>query len=85
MASTGTIALKEIWRMLDSCAPGNERRAKPHNWWVIMPGGRPPYPSLPLGPHGNRENPDIQVGHVKKMVRSLGIRECAEKFFGRKF
>lgn len=38
------------------------------------------FPALPLGPHERREAPDIQLGHVKKMARSLGILDCASEF-----
>jgi integrase len=34
--------------------------------------------SLPVGPHGKRHNPAIQVGHVKNMVKHFGIEECAK-------
>lgn len=76
MGSFGTVALQAIWTMLENCAPGHTRKAKTHNW-VIRYRGKT-YPSFPLGPHGKRENPEIEVGHVKRMVRFLGILECAK-------
>ena len=57
--------------MLDHCAPGHTRKAREHNYLVTYKGVS--YPSLPLGKHGRRDNPDIQAGHVKKMVRFLGL------------
>jgi len=78
VTSHGTIALKRIWGMLDACAPGHRRSAKIHNWCIQYDGKT--FPSLPLGPHGKRENPDIQIGVVKQMVRHLGISwECFNK------
>lgn len=62
--------------MLDECAPKYTKRAGPHLWCIRWNGKV--YPSLPLGPHGRRENPEIQIGHVRKMARFLGILECAE-------
>lgn len=76
MGSFGTIALKEVWRMLDYCAHGHTRQEKTHNWCIRFNGKT--YPSFPLGEHGARKNPDVEVGHVRKMARSLGITECAK-------
>lgn len=77
MGSTGTVALQEIWRMLNRCAPGHQVTQTNHHW-CIRYGGKT-YPSLPLGDHGARKNPDIQVGHIKKMARTLDIYPCAQE------
>jgi hypothetical protein len=61
MPSSGTIPLNDIWAMLDRCAPGYTKRQGKHNWIVTF--GPKVFPSLPLGPHGRRANPPIQVGH----------------------
>lgn len=64
--------------MLDKCAPGHTRKAREHNFLVTFQGT--PYPSLPLGKHGRRDNPDIQAGHVKKMVRLFKLKtDCVNK------
>jgi hypothetical protein len=76
MSSSGTIPLQAIWAMLDHCAPGHTRLARVHNWVITF--GKKCYPSLPLGPHGARKNPSIQVGHVRKMCRALDILDCAK-------
>lgn len=77
MSSSGTIALEEIWAMLDTCAPGHERREREHNFAITYNGKT--FPRLPRGPHGKRGgNTTIQAGHVKQMVRLLGIEECAK-------
>lgn len=57
--------------MLDHCAPGHTRKAREHNYLITYQGI--PFPTLPLGKHGKRENPDIQAGHVKQMVRVLKL------------
>lgn len=75
MTSFGTIKLKDIWAMLDHCAPGYTRTKTEHHWRVAANGKQ--YPSLPLGSHGRRENPEIQIGHIRKLIRHLGILECA--------
>lgn len=77
MSSSGTITLDEIWAMLDACAPGHKRKQRDHNWIITYKDKT--YPSLPVGEHGARRHVSIQVGHVKKMVRILGIADCAKK------
>lgn len=64
--------------MLDDCAPGAVIVPKPHHNWVIWQGMT--YRGLPRGRHGSsRRNPEIEVGHVKKMARFFGILACAQK------
>jgi hypothetical protein len=62
--------------MLDHCAPGHSRKQRTHNWVVSYRAST--FPNLPVGEHGQRKNPEIQVGHVKAMVRQLGIADCAK-------
>ncbi|MBI5486271.1 MAG: hypothetical protein HY905_02945 [Deltaproteobacteria bacterium] len=81
MPSSGTVALLAIWAMLDACAPGHTRRQRVHNWLIRW--GDRAYPRLPVGEHGRRQNPEIEVGHVKQMVRLFGIEECAKRFLER--
>jgi len=76
VSSSGTIALGDVWAMLDHCAPGHTRKERTHNWSVTF--GSNTYPRLPVGEHGARKNPEIQVGHIKTMARHLGILECAK-------
>ena len=63
--------------MLETCAPGHTRTETTHYWRVAF--GTKVYPTLPLGKHGSRRDSEIQVGHVKKMVRLLEILECAKR------
>lgn len=77
MSSFGTIPLDEIWAMLNACAPGHKRKERQHNWLITYQGRS--FPRLPRGPHGKRHNPPIEIGHVKTMVRHLGIEECAKQ------
>jgi hypothetical protein len=76
VGSFGTVALKDVWSMLEQCAPGHTRKQTPHNWRITYRGQV--YPSFPLGPHGKRVNPPIEIGHIKKMARMLGILDCAK-------
>lgn len=79
MPTSGLITLKEISEMLDACAPGARIEPRKHRFWVYYNGLI--FRNLPLGPHGNRRNPEIEVGWVKRMARHLGILECAKGFF----
>jgi hypothetical protein len=81
MSSSGTVPLKDVWAMLDACANGYTKRQGQHNW-VVMYDGKT-FPNLPLGPHGKRHNPDIQIGKIKQMVRLFGIYECAKGHIAR--
>ena len=76
MATHGLIAWKKIAKMLNECARGWREEAKIHKKWIYF-GNFEPF-KLPLGEHGKRDNPDIQVGHVRGLVRHFDIAECAE-------
>ena len=78
MSSFSTVRFKDIRRMLDQCAPGAGIAKKKHRHWVRY-GGKT-YRGLPLGRHGKRENPEIEIGHVRQLIRHLGINEeCARQ------
>jgi hypothetical protein len=60
-----------VLRMLEKCAPGSTVRLANHSRVITF--NRKVYPSLP-------KFDDIEVGHIRKMVRFLGIdKECAKK------
>lgn len=77
MPSKGTVRLKEIFKMLDECAPGHEKRLADHYWHIKYKGKH--YGNFPKGEHGSK-NPSIQIGHIKKIVRFFDIEDCAKKF-----
>ncbi|MHB1665445.1 MAG: hypothetical protein ACYCT7_09335 [bacterium] len=78
MSSNGCAPLSDIFKMLDNCASGHTRKAGDH-YWVIKFNGKIYY-TLPKGEHGSK-NPDIEIGHIKKLIRHLGIDEdCAKKY-----
>jgi hypothetical protein len=70
------VPLQSVWAMLDVCAPGWKKKARTHNYLVQWKALR--YPALPRGEHG-RTNPDIQLSHVRKLVRHFGIETCAKE------
>ncbi len=64
--------------MLKVCAPGCVITKKTHHYWIEYEGRT--YPSFPKGEHGKKRRAEIEVGHIKKMVRHLHIdEECAKK------
>jgi hypothetical protein len=78
VSSFGLVKLKEIWAFLDNCAPGYSVKTREHNF-VIYYQDRS-FPSLPRGPHGKRDNPGIQLGIIKQMVKQLRISpDCVKR------
>jgi hypothetical protein len=66
-----SVPYNDIVRMLEECAPGADIRRTTHARRVAWNGKL--FPDLP-------KFDDIQIGHIRKMVRHLGIKkECAEK------
>jgi hypothetical protein len=62
----------EVLRMLDKCATGYDIRRTTHGYKVEWKGKV--FPDLP-------KYKEIQIGHVRKMVRHLGIdKACAGSF-----
>jgi len=68
---SATASFADIKRMLESCAPGHSIRLATHSRVVTYNGKV--YRALP-------KYDNIELGHIRKMVRHLGIdRECAAK------
>lgn len=76
MPSHGQVSLRDVEDMLDDCAPGAVIVPKPHHNWVIWKSRT--YRGLPRGKHGARKNPELEVGHVKRMARFFEILPCAQ-------
>lgn len=64
--------------MLDACAPGARIEPRKHRNWVYY-GQFPIFRNLPLGEHGARKNPEIQIGFVRSLARHFEILECARR------
>ena len=80
MATSGRIRMRRIKKMLKECAPSHTIQPTTHYQWVQYNGKT--YP-LPRGQHGKRDNPEIEKGHVKQMVRLFKLdAERAEKILG---
>lgn len=63
------VPLDAVWAMLDECLPGYTAR---------LDDGRPQYFGFPSGPKGS-SNPEIEIGHIRKMARYFGILDCAKQ------
>lgn len=82
MGSRGLVLLKLIREMLQQCAPGHRMIEKTHHYRIEYAGKT--YPTLPKGSHSDRGSrstqAEIEAGHVRKMIRHLGIDvECAKR------
>jgi hypothetical protein len=78
MTSSGQIKWSKIKTMLGACAPGYLFKEFEHYCRIIYNGEV--YWRLPTGEHGNK-NPEIERGHIQKMIRVLNIDPaCAKKY-----
>ena len=69
--------MRDVLEMMDNCAKGYVRKKGAHNWRIFF--GTGAFATLPFGRHGSRENPEIEIGHVRTMIRKLGVdKACAE-------
>jgi hypothetical protein len=76
MSSFGRVRISAVWAMLDHCAKGYKKKQTTHYWCVMY--GSKTYPTFPLGEHGTRSDPEIQIGKVKNLVRYFGVLDCAK-------
>jgi hypothetical protein len=72
MSSFGQVPLKEIWAMLEKCAPGHTPPHETDHFYRIRFNGLT-YASFP-------KKKLVDVGHVRKMARHLQILDCAKQF-----
>lgn len=78
MGSRGQIRLRKILKMLKKCAPGYTLEEKTHLHWIRYEGRKA---TLPQGEHGRGKNAEIEIGHVRNLVRALEIPEdCVSKY-----
>lgn len=66
--------------MLKECAPRFTATETRHHYCTRY--NEQTYPTLPLGEHGPRHNPEIKRGHVRQMARQLQLDPtCVNRFF----
>ncbi|MPZ20884.1 MAG: hypothetical protein GEV06_23715 [Luteitalea sp.] len=74
------VPLKRVFEMLDACAPGYTATETVHHYRICYQ--QRTYATLPLGAHGPRHNPEIERGHVRRMIRHLQLDpSCVNQFF----
>lgn len=73
------VVFKKVVTLLEDCAHGYDLRQDAHSIAVLYQ-GKTAY--LPKGGHGRKGNHQIEVGHVRKMARTLGIVDCAQAYVG---
>ena len=78
MVSSGQVSSRKISEILDRCAPDHTTKDTTHKRFVYF-GGK--MAVLPRGPHGRRKKYDIEIGHVKQLIRLLKICDCVRKHF----
>jgi hypothetical protein len=68
--------------MLDDCAPGHSVQTREHNFCIRYRENT--FPRLPRGEHkkqAKNKNPQIELGHIRQMIRQLRLDpECCRKF-----
>jgi hypothetical protein len=82
VSSANVVPLADVWAMLDACAPGHHREEHGDHKWDVRFGARR-FPRLPVGAHGRGRHTgraEIYIGHIRKLVRTLEITECARGF-----
>lgn len=57
--------------------PPRQIKERTHHWVCVLQGAHVPF--APERRAGRSQEPEIQVGHIKQMARTLGILECAKK------
>ena len=67
---SASVSLKNVLKMLDDCAPGYTVRLATHSRVVQYQGKT--FRKLP-------KFGEIELGHLRSMIRQLGIKECAAK------
>ena len=74
------VALNDVWAMLKKCAPGFTATETTHHYCIRY--NQRTYPTLPLGEHGPRHNPEIKRGHIRQMATQLRLDpNCVNSFF----
>lgn len=75
-AEQGQLSHDQVWRMLDECALGWERKETPHHYRITYRDRT--FHNFPRGER-KRRTLDVQIFWVRKLARHLGIEECARR------
>ena len=76
------VKLKQVFTMLRFRAHGATWELKLHHYWVTFKGNT--FTGLPKGPGGGADlEAKVKCGHIRKMIRALGIdADCAKNYVG---
>ncbi len=78
MSSFGRVKLTTVWKMLQKCASDYEAIEGKHYYEIRYKGKT--FPRLSTGPHKkNKNQSEIEIGHVRQMVRHLDIDSACAK------
>jgi hypothetical protein len=75
--SSHVVLWSVVRAMLDHCAGGWTDKIYTHNRFIFFNGKT--FNRIPLGEHGRRKDVENELGHVRQMVRQLGIDETCAK------
>ena len=78
MVSRGQISSLKILEILKRCAPSHTIKDTTHKRFVYFDGKMA---VLPRGPHGRRKKYDVEMGHVKQLIRLFDIGDCVRENF----
>ena len=78
MVSSSQVSSRKISEILDRCAPGYTTKDTTHKRFVYFDGKMA---VLPRGPHGRRKKYDVEIGHVKQVIRLFNISDCVREHF----
>ena len=76
MSPKGQISHKQVWEMLDECAPGWSKVKAPHHYRVYANGEV--FMNFPFGDRKAKRT-GVQVHWVRKLARHVGILDCAKR------
>ena len=71
------VVFKKVVAVLEKCAPGYRLKRLTHSI-AVMYDQKTAF--LPKGGHGRTGNHQIEIGHVRKMARTLGIVDCVQAY-----
>ena len=78
MVSSSQVSSRKISEILDRCAPDYTTKNTTHKRLVYFDGKMA---VLPRGPHGRRKKYNIEIGHVKQLIRLFNISDCVREYF----
>jgi len=76
MSPSGQLKHKQVWKMLDKCAPGWTKIEHDHDWRIDYNGLT--FWNFPLG-NRKMKTKEVQIHWVRKLAKTLKIEKCAKR------